>query len=332
MSDLPDDIRTLVAETEIVSGILQASSDCIKVLELDGTLEFMSSGGQRVMEVDDITKLVGCPWPSFWPGEGDTDAAKAIAAAASGQAYHFRGPAPTARGTPRWWDVTVSPILGTDGKPRKILSISRDITRQVEADRTRDLLMREMQHRVMNTLAMVSAIATQSLRSAKDLESARISISQRIEALGRTHHLLMDESRGAARIKALVRETVKPFDGEPSRFSINGADLAISPRSALALALVINELCTNATKYGSLSTGEGTVRIGWTVDEKTGLFELVWTERGGPAVVTPAQAGFGSRLIQQSLRSYPDGRAALEFATEGVICRLAVPVEDLRQG
>lgn len=332
VSDLPGDIRSLVAETEIVSGILQASSDCIKVIGLDGTLEFMSSGGQRVMEVEDVTRVVGCPWPSFWPGEGGTDAAKAVAAAASGQIYRFRGPAPTAKGSPRWWDVTVSPIFGADGKPLKILSVSRDITDQIEADRTRDLLMREMQHRVMNTLAMVSAIATQSLRSAKDLDAARISIAQRIEALGRTHHLLMTASRETTRVQTLILETTKPFDEQKSRFSVRGPDIMIGSRSALALALVINELCTNATKYGALSTGEGMVEIVWEADGGNGLFDLIWTETGGPAVVRPERTGFGSRLIEQSLNGHPGGRAVLDFAPDGVVCRLTVPVGESGEG
>ncbi|WP_267427223.1 PAS domain-containing sensor histidine kinase [Methylobacterium sp. GC_Met_2] len=114
--------------------VLASSRDCIKVLDLDGNLTFMNEGGYEVMEVSDFNLIRGCPWPSFWEGQGNTEATAAIAAAKLGQSRQFQGPANTMAGRPRWWDVQVSPILDPEGRPDKILSVSRDITtiRQAE--------------------------------------------------------------------------------------------------------------------------------------------------------------------------------------------------------
>jgi PAS domain S-box-containing protein len=108
--------------------VLESSNDCIKVLDLDGRLKFMSEGGKRVMEIDDFSKFVDCPWPDFWEDEGNVAAKAAVEKAKAGGIGRFQGFARTAKGTPRWWDVQVTPITGSSGKPERILSISRDIT------------------------------------------------------------------------------------------------------------------------------------------------------------------------------------------------------------
>ena len=116
------------ADAEFLRSVLASSGDCIKVLDLDARLSFMNEGGQRVMEVDDFNAIRGCPWPDFWQDQGNQDAKVAVAAARAGRAGHFRGVADTMAGTPRWWDVQVPPIFGADGRPERLLVVSRDIT------------------------------------------------------------------------------------------------------------------------------------------------------------------------------------------------------------
>lgn len=122
------------ADAEFLRSVLAASGDCIKVLDLDGTLAFMSEGGQRVMEVSDFNAIKGCPWPDFWDEEGHKQAKEALESARAGQPARFRGAAKTFQGNLKSWDVQVTPILGTDGKPARLLSVSRDITDQEAAD------------------------------------------------------------------------------------------------------------------------------------------------------------------------------------------------------
>lgn len=324
-----NDISQTLNEMEFVNGILEGSSDCIKLLSLDGKLEFMSAGGRRVMEVDDIDALLGCAWPSFWPGEGGHLAQKAVDDAIAGKISKFQGQAPTARGNGRWWEVTVSPVPGADGRPAKILSISRDITASVERDRMRDLLVREMQHRVMNTLAMVSAIANQSLRNAPDIETGRAAIANRIEAMRKANALLMQSDATRVSVADIIRGSISAFDMPATRFSLAGARVDIAARAALSLSLVMNELSTNATKYGALSNDSGRVAIEWSVDRVTGDFTLSWSERGGPAVTAPKAKGFGSRLIDHALAGSLGGRTQIDFDREGVTCIICVPLDQL---
>jgi hypothetical protein len=157
---LNDELRAagpgLVGNDDLLRSVLSGCGDCIKVLDLDGRLQFMSEGGKRVMEVDDFSKLKGCPWPDFWGEEGSGLAAGAVAKAKAGATARFRGPANTARGTPRYWDVQVSPIFGADGAPSHLLSISRDITEEwtktrelEEAAQRERFFTQELEHRRM---------------------------------------------------------------------------------------------------------------------------------------------------------------------------------------
>ena len=122
-------------ESEFMRGVLASSGDCIKVLDLDAKLVYMSEGGQTVMEIDDFAAVRGCPWPDFWEDEGNVSAVAAIAAARAGRAGHFQNFANTFKGRRRFWDVQVTPILGRDGLPERLLAVSRDITSTKEAER-----------------------------------------------------------------------------------------------------------------------------------------------------------------------------------------------------
>ena len=131
--------RRLAAETqradvEFLRSVLASSADCIKVLDLDGRLEFMTDGGQRLMEVADFDAIKGCAWTDFWQGSLNADAQAAVDTAKAGGTGHFRGLSNTIAGTSKLWDVQVTPIVGADGLPEKLLSVSRDISELLEAD------------------------------------------------------------------------------------------------------------------------------------------------------------------------------------------------------
>ena len=153
----------LLKNDDLLRGVLAGCGDCIKILDLDGRLQFMSEGGKRVMEVDDFTALKGCPWPDFWEGAGNADAKSAVAAAIRGETARFRGAANTAKGTPRFWDVQVSPIVDADGKPTHLLSISKDITEEHRSAERQKFLTEELHHRIKNTLTTVLAISKHSV-------------------------------------------------------------------------------------------------------------------------------------------------------------------------
>ena len=138
-------------DAEFLASVLASSSDCIKVLDLDGNLTFMSEGGRLVMEVSDFAAIRGRPWPDFWEGEGRRRAQAALDAARAGGEGHFQGSASTMAGNARFWDVRVTPVPGADGLPEKLLAISRDITAAWQAEQA----LREVQS--LNTLILGSS-------------------------------------------------------------------------------------------------------------------------------------------------------------------------------
>jgi two-component sensor histidine kinase len=338
MSSLHDELAAaspgLTDNTDILRGVLAGCGDCIKILDLDGQLQFMSEGGKRVMEVEDFGRLKGCPWPDFWSEEGNTHARAAVAAARQGNTYRFTGAANTAKGNPRHWEVQVSPILDDQRKPSHILSISRDITAEWKAladlkaaNQRQTLLSMELQHRIKNTLAMVGAIANQTMRG-EDVKAAREAFTARLQTLGTAHDILTRTSWVSAPIRDVVNGAIAPHLGEHGRITIGGPVFELQPKQALALSLAIHELATNAAKYGALSDAGGTVEITWSLDEHRDepTFEFCWRERGGPPVIAPARRGFGTRLIERLLASEFHITVAIDFRPEGVVCEILVPV------
>lgn len=126
--------RELAQKTEMLDRLHASSEDCIKVLDLDGRLRFMSEGGCRVMEVENFAEIEGCNWLDFWSGTTADDARKAVLRAKLGETGRFRGFCPTLAGTPKWWDVMITPIMGSDGKPDGVLAISRDVSGLQQAE------------------------------------------------------------------------------------------------------------------------------------------------------------------------------------------------------
>ncbi|WP_284944076.1 PAS domain S-box protein [Acidisoma cladoniae] len=128
------------ADAEFLRGVLGSSGDCIKVLDLDGNILFMNENGLQLMEISDFNAVRGCPWIGFWRNGSDDEARVAIEAAMAvargGGMGEFQGPANTFAGTPKWWDVRVTPIPGQDGTPEKLLAVARDMTgtRQTEQE------------------------------------------------------------------------------------------------------------------------------------------------------------------------------------------------------
>lgn len=299
--------------------VLAASDDCIKVIGLDGALNFMSEGGQRVMEVGDFNAIKGCPWPDFWQDQGNLEAKAAIEAAKAGKSSRFQGYANTALGTRKFWDVQVSPIVESDGQIRSILSVSRDITTLKMAEEQLRLLSMELQHRIKNTIAMIQAIASQTLLSDNPIETSREVFLQRLHKLGEAQNLLALSMSGRTQQRQLV-EIEKRMHADGEQISADGPDVELSSKCTLAMALILNELGTNATKYGALSTPAGRVAIDWSLADDAFVFR--WQESGGPSAHEPTHRGFGSRLIEQALPGYFDGTARIEYGQEGVCYRL----------
>jgi two-component sensor histidine kinase len=146
----------------------------------------------------------------------------------------------------------------------------------------------------------------------------------RLLALAAAHDVLTRESWEGAELHAIIVEALAPYC---DRFDLDGPELRLQPRMALALSMALHELCTNAAKYGSLSAPKGRVVIGWSISPQTQQLTLRWQEKYGPPVAPPQRRGFGTRLIQQSLALELGGEVSLSFARDGVICEVRAPFE-----
>jgi PAS domain S-box-containing protein len=228
-----------------------------------------------------------------------------------------------------WVHNSMTIVRDAEGRGRTALAAVLDITERKRLEEHRELLVNELNHRVKNTLATVQSIASQTLRNSLSPGQAQDDLEQRLIALSRAHDILTRESWEGASIQEVIAGAVEPYRHQnEGRFRIKGPDVRLPPRMALALAMALQELITNALKYGALSTQDGEVRIGWIIDRtrSPARLELRWQEVGGPPVTPPSRRGFGSRLIQRSLAQDLEGQVDLNYAPSGVICTVAAPL------
>jgi two-component sensor histidine kinase len=204
-----------------------------------------------------------------------------------------------------------------------------DAKQREAADKLQKLILEELHHRIKNTLATVSAIASQSLRTAPSMEHGRHAIEGRLAALGRAHDLLMQGSWANASLVATVRGATEAYDSKGAGyFTIDGPDVAITSGAVIALAMTFNELCTNTTKFGALSVPAGRIDISWTIDDETQRLRLIWAEKGGPPVQAPTRRSFGTRMMG-SLGQQLNGQVDLAYLSTGFVYSLDVPLSSL---
>lgn len=217
-----------------------------------------------------------------------------------------------------------------DGKPLLVIGVNFDISQQKSAEATQRLLLRELNHRVKNTLATVQALASQTVRHAREPRAFLEGFGSRLQALGAAHNLLTDREWRDIELRELIDLEVMPFlKDEESRFHIRGRPVFLSPDQAVAIGLIIHELADNAIKYGALSTAAGHVDLDWQVSRITegARLVLVWQERDGPPVIPPQTYGFGSVLIQRSLGKVLSSGVKHDFAPEGVHAEISLLLE-----
>lgn len=239
--------------------------------------------------------------------------------------YRVRGIDP-----PRWLAAR-GRVVERDaaGRPTLVFGVNYDITERHTAEERQRLLLRELNHRVKNTLATVQALATQTVRHAREPRQFLDAFSERLRALGLAHGLLSDHEWRGIGIRELARLELSPFDeADAPRISIAGQDVLLDPDQTLGLALVLHELASNALKYGALSVPPGRVAVSWVIQGGKGERRLLleWVESGGPEVTPPTHHGFGSILIRRGLAKVISSEVRHEYLAEGVRAQVSMPL------
>lgn len=188
-----------------------------------------------------------------------------------------------------------------------------------------ELVVRELNHRLKNTLTLVQAIARQSFRGAAIPEEAWAAFEGRLAALAVAHDAVSGDSPNTIPISEIVAKATGALDPGSGRLTAHGPTALISPRAAVALSLALHELATNAVKYGALGGQSGRVAIRWDVVGER--LRLRWLETDGPRVIPPVRRGFGSRLLEQGLAGDLGGYARLDFQPGGLVCEIEAQLE-----
>ncbi len=210
-------------------------------------------------------------------------------------------------------------LFSGDNVPERVLGVLMDIDERKRNAERQTLLVRELNHRVKNSLTVVQSLATQTFRQDGDSAEQLKTFQGRLQALAKANNVLLENDWEMFGMRPLVEEITGPYrDALDDPVSVEGEDLTLPPVANVPLALALHELCTNAAKYGALSRRGGRVAIRWGRAFADGSMELVWSESGGPEVVDPAQYGFGMRLLTRVLAQQL-GSVDLRFTPKGTL-------------
>jgi two-component sensor histidine kinase len=229
---------------------------------------------------------------------------------------------------PLWRNLAITSVIGGVLLLTGLGFALRMATTIARGEMLHDLLIEELNHRVKNTLAVLQAIAMQTFRGATRAE--REKFEGRLGALAEAHNLLSKEKWQGSELQDVIRQVLQTYlIAGAERIKMFGPKVALTPRLAVVLSMIVHEIATNAAKYGALSNDTGRVSVDWEVLHEDGRpkLRLIWTETGGPPVTAPVQRGFGSRMIERSARDQLGGEATVDFLPPGVVCTLTCALD-----
>ncbi|TYR32347.1 PAS domain-containing protein [Mesorhizobium microcysteis] len=230
-----------------------------------------------------------------------------------------RGPEEAPKET--YLDFSYDAIRNRDGEITGIFVQGMDRTEAVRTQQRQKLLLDELNHRVKNTLATVQSIASQTLRAIDDPVEAKTRFEARLRALSNAHNLLSEREWASTSLSTILSQELSIY--ESSRVAAKGPAVTLSPKTSIAIAMVVHELATNAAKHGALAGDDGSLRVDW--QKRGDRLMLDWTERGGPPARPPERRGFGSRLIERVVNGELGGEIETRYDAAGFSCTIDVP-------
>lgn len=310
--------RDLAEMTARLDALIRSSSEVRYLINADWSELAQLSGGGFIPDTsEDNVDWLDDYIPEEHRGLVRTEIERAIEAK---DTYHLEHKVNRVDGSVGWALSRAVPLFDENGGIKSWMGAASDITARKTAEETQQVLTQELSHRIKNILSVVQSIATQTLRTASSTEEAREVLEARLNSLARAQDIVTQDRYAETEVRTLVDAALAPYQDAAERISKDGSRIKLPAQQALGLSLALHELATNAAKYGSLSNDAGTVSISWDFVDDTFVFD--WLEIGAPPVTSPARRGFGSRLIEQVVPSYFNGKGRIDFQSEGIRFRL----------
>ena len=227
----------------------------------------------------------------------------------------------------RWIETRTFVWYRSDGHPDRVVGVDIDVTERKRAEEHQQTLRAELDHRVKNVLATVSAVAAHTMDTSNSMEHFVASLDGRIRSMAQTHELLSQRRWLGVPMAELLRRELAPYASNHNT-DIKGPEVLLSAEASQTIAMVLHELTTNAAKYGALSKREGRVSVRWYLSsngQSPGGLTIEWVETGGPRVKAPSKSGYGTRVVTELVHYELGGTADLTFSPTGVRCRLDIP-------
>lgn len=223
----------------------------------------------------------------------------------------------------------ITPVREADGRITRWISVQRDVTERRASEDRQGLMVRELHHRVKNTLATVQAVLNATVRSTTSITEFTRAFSGRIASLAKTHALITEDIDQAVSFEGMLRAELTPYD-ERNRILLNGPLVILPSELAVPLGMALHEVTTNALRHGALGYPEGRLAVTWSVrQEPNGRFlYLMWHEHDGPAVALPTREGFGSRIIRKVLTLQAEAQVEVDYLPDGMKVSIRAPLSN----
>ncbi len=329
IAELEAELRAVREQDARTQLILDSATDyAIITMDADGCVTSWNAGAQNIMghaEAETLGRSGDIVFTAEDRANGrfTTELRRATETGrASNERWHLRRD-----GTRFWASGLMMPLLDADGQPQGFLNILRDRTEVQAAVERRELLMAEMSHRIKNTFAMVQAVAMKTRRHTETAAEFGSVFGARLGVLARSNDVLTRADWHDAPLRDVIDSALAAHGDEPGRITIDGPPVLLGANLAVTVSLSFHELATNAVKYGALSVPAGRVEVSWTTSQTrkgAGKVDILWRERGGPAVQPPVRHGFGSHLLEKGIPA--GGTVKLDFQPGGLECRMCLPL------
>ncbi|MHC2019937.1 HWE histidine kinase domain-containing protein [Methylobacterium sp. CM6247] len=327
-----DDIRTGAVDLRLLRAAVEASGEAILITtaELDEPgprIEYANPAFSRMTGYE-AHEVVGRS-PRLLQGPGTERAVLDRMRAAMAAGEPFQGEAVNYRkdGSTYMVEWLITPVREDDGRITHWVSAQRNVTERRAGEERQALMVRELHHRVKNTLATVQAVLNATVRSSLSIPEFTRALSGRITSLARTHALITEDVALAASFEGLLRAELDPYN-ERGRLTLDGPQVVLPSELAVPVGMALHELTMNALRHGSLADPDGRVEVRWSVENGPDgkLLHWGWSEHDGPPVGHPTREGFGHRLLNKVLAAQTGAEVAVNFAPDGIRVTIRIPL------